>query len=168
MRWESDLSAKSEKEREGEEPVPWAEERLGPERIKGAYAYLTLLKQSGWLANGTDFPVEHINPLFSFYAAVARKDQKGFPDGGFQKDNALTRDEALRAMTIWAAKANFEEKEKGSLEPGKFADFVVLEKDIMVIPEQELFSVNVLETYINGEKVYDNNNSKTKHKVWPF
>src|SRR5262249_54984909 len=112
------------------------------------------LKENGWLANGSDFPVENINPLYGFYAAVARKDQQGNPPDGFQMDNALDRNEALRAMTIWAAQANFEETEKGSLETGKLADFVVLEKDIMTIPLQETFSVKVISTWINGEKVY--------------
>lgn len=132
----------------------WAIDRLGVYRVKGAYAYRDLMKENGWIANGSDFPVEDINPLYGFYAAVSRKDQKGFPEKGFQPENALTRQEALRAMTIWAAQANFEENEKGSLEPGKFADFVVLEKDIMKIPIEQTFSVKVLSTYVNGEKVY--------------
>lgn len=134
--------------------MAWAINRLGVFRIKGAYAYKDLLKENGWLANGSDFPVEDINPLYGFYAAVARKDQQGNPPDAFQPDNALTRDQALHAMTIWAAQANFEENEKGSIEPGKFADFVVLEKDIMTIPIEETFSVHVLSTYINGEKVF--------------
>jgi hypothetical protein len=132
----------------------WAVDRLGVYRVKGAYAYRDLMKANGWIANGSDFPVEDINPLFGFYAAVARMDQKGFPEKGFQAENALTREEALRAMTIWAARANFEENEKGSLEAGKFADFVVLEKDILQIPIEETFSVKVVSTFVNGEKVY--------------
>ena len=132
----------------------WAGERLGPERIKGAYAYRRLLKQLGWIPLGTDFPVENINPLYTFYAAVARKDLKGRPEGGFQPENALTREEALRGMTVWAAKSGFEEDEKGSLEPGKFADFVVLDKDIMQIPENELPAVKVLKTVVGGEEVF--------------
>ena len=134
--------------------MSWAINKLGVFRIKGAYAYKDLLKENGWLANGSDFPVEDINPLYGFYAGVARRDQQGNPSDGFQPDNAITRDQALHAMTIWAAQANFEENEKGSLEPGKFADFVVMEKDIMTIPIQETFSVKVLSTYINGEKVF--------------
>jgi predicted amidohydrolase YtcJ len=132
----------------------WAEHRLGAKRIKNAYAYGKLLKQNGWLCNGSDFPVEEINPLYGFYAAVARKDFKGYPDGGFEVENALTREQALRAMTIWAAKSMFEEKEKGSIEVGKSADLVVLEKDIMNIDEVEIFNVKVLKTYIRGEMVY--------------
>lgn len=131
----------------------WADERLGA-RITAAYAYKDLLKQNGFILDGSDFPVESINPLFGFYAAVARKDQKLFPKEGFQKENALTRQEALKAMTIWAAYGAFEENDKGSLEAGKFADFVVLDRDIMTVPEAELFGVKVLYTYIGGNLVY--------------
>jgi len=131
----------------------WADERLG-DRIKFAYAYKNLLEQNGWLPNGSDFPIENINPLYGFYAGVARKDLKGYPEAGFQMENALSREQALKAMTIWAAKANFDEKQKGSLEPGKFADFVILEKDIMKIPEIELPLTKVLSTFIGGESVY--------------
>jgi len=133
----------------------WAEDRIGSDRIKGAYAYKNLLSQNGWLPLGTDFPVERINPLNTFYAAVARKDLNGQPEGGFQIENALTRDEALRGMTIWAAKAAFEENMKGSLEPGKFADFVILDRDIMVIRIDSVPSVKVLSTWSGGQKVYD-------------
>ena len=132
----------------------WAEDRLGSKRIKYAYAYKDLLKQNGWIAAGSDFPVEEINPLFGFYAAVVRKDQKNWPENGFEPENAISRKEALKAMTIWAAKSNFEENEKGSIEPGKFADFVVTEKDIMKAPDNELFKIKVQQTFINGEKVY--------------
>ncbi|MDB5133080.1 MAG: amidohydrolase [Mucilaginibacter sp.] len=133
----------------------WAGVRLGNKRLKSAYIYKQLLEQNGWLPLGTDFPVENINPIYTFYAAVERKDLKGYPDGGFQPENALTRQEALRGITIWAAKANFEEKEKGSIEPGKYADFVILDKDIMKTAGTELSQIKVLKTYINGEKVYE-------------
>ena len=133
----------------------WAGERLGKERLKGAYAYKQLLKQNGWLPLGTDFPVEDINPMFTFYAATARKDAKNFPEGGFQPENALTKMDALRGMTIWAAKANFEEKEKGSLETGKLADFVILDTDIMTTAPENILKTRVLKTYVNGEKVYE-------------
>ncbi len=132
----------------------WADERLGSERIKGAYAYKQLLDQNGWLPNGTDFPIEDINPVYTFYASVARKDLEGYPDKGFQVENALSREDALRSMTIWAAKGSFWEKEIGSIERGKKADFVILDKDIMTIPEDEIPEVKVLETYLNGELVY--------------
>ncbi|MFH1322148.1 MAG: amidohydrolase [Bacteroidota bacterium] len=133
----------------------WAEDRLGSERIKTAYAYKKLLGQNGMIALGTDFPVEDINPLNTFYAAVARKDLKGYPEDGFQIENALTRVDALRGMTIWAATANFEENEKGSLEVGKFADFVILDNDIMTIPLDKIKNIKVVSTFINGEKVYE-------------
>lgn len=134
--------------------MPWAVDRIGPERLKYAYAYKTLLEQNGWLANGSDFPVESINPLYGFYAAVARKNLKGYPETGFMKDEALTREQALRAMTVWAAKACFEENMKGSLEAGKFADFVVLDRDIMKVDEIGIPKTKVLETYVGGELVY--------------
>ena len=132
----------------------WAEERLGKERLKYAYAYEDLLKQNDWLPLGTDFPVEEINPIKTFFAAVARKDAKNFPDSGFQKENALTREQALRGMTIWAAKAAFQEKELGSLEEGKSADFVVLNQDLMSIDENKILETKVLETYSSGKKVH--------------
>ncbi|RZK65325.1 MAG: amidohydrolase [Pedobacter sp.] len=133
----------------------WAGQRLGASRVKDAYAYKQLLKQNGWIPLGTDFPVENINPLLTFYAATVRADAKGFPKGGFQIENALTPQEALRGMTIWAAKANFEENEKGSLEIGKFADFVILDHDILKATPQNILKTKVLKTYLNGEKVYD-------------
>lgn len=132
----------------------WAADRLGNERIKGAYAYQQLLQQNGILPLGTDFPVEAINPINTFYAAVARKDKKGFPPGGFQVENALTREEALKGMTIWAAYSNFEEKEKGSIEAGKFADLVVFDTDIMKCDANRILNSGVLYTFCNGEKVY--------------
>lgn len=133
----------------------WAGTRLGSKRLKTAYAYKELLDQNGWLPLGTDFPVENISPIYTFYAAVERKDLKGYPEDGFQPENALSRDEALKGMTIWAAKANFEEKEKGSIEVGKYADFVILDKDIMKVDGSDLPGVKVLKTYVNGEKVYE-------------
>jgi len=132
----------------------WAEERLGRDRIKSAYAYKSLLAQNGWLANGSDFPVESINPIYGFYAAVVRKDLKGYPAGGYMMQEALDRIQALKAMTIWAAKASFEEMEKGSLEPGKVADFVILDRDIMKVNEDSIPGTRVLETWIAGERVW--------------
>jgi predicted amidohydrolase YtcJ len=128
----------------------WAADRVGSERLKGAYAYKELLKVNGRVALGTDFPVEQVSPLLTFYAAVSRQDLKGFPEGGFQMQNALTREEALKGMTIWAAFASFEEQEKGSIESGKFADFIMLDKDIMEIPVEDIPSIKVEQTFING------------------
>ena len=132
----------------------WAEDRLGHERIKRAYAYKDLLKQNGIVALGTDFPVEDISPIKTFYAAVVRKDNKGFPEDGYQMKNALSRKEALKGMTIWAALANFEENEKGSLEVGKAADFVILNTDLMTTNEENILNVKVIQTFINGENVF--------------
>ena len=128
----------------------WAEERLGEERIKGAYAYKKLLEKSGKVALGTDFPVEQVSPFLTFYAAVSRKDIKGYPDNGFQKENGLSREETLKGMTIWAAYANFEEQEKGSIEAGKYADFIILDKDIVKISEEQIPTIKVEQTFING------------------
>ncbi len=133
----------------------WAEKRLGPERIKGAYAYKKLLDENGWLVNGTDFPVEDISPLLTFYAAVSRQDVKDYPSGGFQPENALSREEALKSITIWPAKGSFEEKVKGSIEPGKYADFVILENDLMTVDIHEVPLTRVLKTFIAGQEVYE-------------
>lgn len=132
----------------------WATGRLGKERVKLAYAYKDLLNAAGIVALGTDFPVEDISPFKTFYASVARKDSKGFPDGGFQKENALTREETIKGMTVWAAYANFEEKEKGSLEKNKFADFVILDTDLMKCSEDKILQTQVLQTFIDGKLVY--------------
>ncbi len=132
----------------------WAEDRIGAERIKGAYAYKSLLEINGRIVLGTDFPVEKVNPMLTFYAAVARKDLSGYPNDGFQIKNGLSREETLKGMTIWAAYANFEEKEKGSIEVNKFADFVILDKDIMTVPIKEVPNIKINGTYINGEKVF--------------
>ncbi len=132
----------------------WAGERLGKEAEKGAYAFKRLLNENGWLPLGTDFPVEDINPILTFYAAVVRRDAKNYPEGGYMMENALSREETLRGMTIWAAKANFEEKEKGSIEVGKFADFIMLNQDIMTVAPTEVLKTKVLTTYVGGEKVF--------------
>ena len=132
----------------------WAADRVGPQRIQTAYAYKQLLQTNGWMPLGTDFPVEYIEPIKTFYAAVVRQDAKGFPAGGFQTDNALTRKEAIYGMTIWAAKAAFEEKEKGSLVRGKAADFIILDKDLMKCGVPEILGTKVLGTWLNGERVF--------------
>jgi len=133
----------------------WAIDRIGSDRLKGAYAYQQLLDQNKWIPLGTDFPVEDISPFKTFYAACIRKDAKGWPENGFQIENGLTRKDALRGMTIWAAKANFEENEKGSLEKGKFADFIILNTDLLKVDAAGILNTVVLKTYLNGELVYE-------------
>ncbi|KAB7728767.1 amidohydrolase family protein [Rudanella paleaurantiibacter] len=132
----------------------WAAERLGSVRVKGAYAFKDLMKQNNVIAFGSDFPVEAVNPLFGFHSATARQDAKNFPAGGYQPENAVDRQSALLAMTRWAAYANFEDHMRGSIAPGKQADFVVLNKDIMKAPAPELRQTKVLQTWVGGERVF--------------
>jgi predicted amidohydrolase YtcJ len=132
----------------------WAEDRIGKDRMKGAYAFRNLLNRYGKIALGTDFPVEQVNPFLTFYAATYRKDLNNYPADGFQMYNSLSREETLKGMTIWAAYANFEEEEKGSIEVGKFADFVILNQDIMKVRGSEIPKTNAVSTYLNGEKVF--------------
>lgn len=133
----------------------WAIDRLGPDRVKGAYAYAHLMNENGWIPLGTDFPVEDISPFKTFYAVVARQDAGGYPRGGYQKENALTRKQALLGMTLWAAKGSFEEKEKGSLEKGKWADFIITDQDLMQCKMEDVLKVKVLATCVQGEFVYE-------------
>jgi len=132
----------------------WAADRLGNERMKGAYAYKQLMDQNGWIPLGTDFPVEDISPFKTFLAAVGRVDAKGFPEGGFQMENGLTREQTIKGMTIWAAKASFLEKEVGSLEAGKKADFIILAQDLMQVPVNKILDTKVVATYSGGKKVF--------------
>lgn len=131
----------------------WAEDRLGADRMEGAYAYKTLLNTAGIIALGTDFPVEQVNPFLTFYAAVARKDTTHYPENGFRMKEALSREEALKGMTVWAAYSNFEEQEKGSIEAGKLADFIILDKDMMQIPLEEVPGLKVERTFLGGRQV---------------
>jgi len=132
----------------------WARDRLGAQRLKGGYAYKQLLQQNGWIPLGTDFPVEDISPFKTFLAAVFRVDAKGWPEGGFQPENALSREEAIRGMTIWAARADCLEKEIGSIEPGKKADFIILDKDLMKVTWDEVLQTRVVSTWSAGVKVH--------------
>jgi predicted amidohydrolase YtcJ len=134
--------------------MPWAESRLGPVRIRGAYAWRSLLNTGVIIPNGTDFPVEQVNPLLTFHAAVTRQDPSNNPPGGWYPDQKMTRQEALQSMTIWAAFAGFQETMLGSLSPGKYADFVVLDRDIMTVPDDEILQTRVLSTWIGGKRVY--------------
>lgn len=132
----------------------WADERVGLERLKGAYAYKQLLDQNNWIPLGTDFPIEKIDPILTFYAAVVRKDVNNYPEDGFQMENVLSRKETLKGMTIWAAKTAFEEQVKGSIEKGKFADFVVLNQDIMECLDSDIPKTEINYTVIGGQIVY--------------
>ena len=133
----------------------WLNERIGPIRAKYAYAYKELLDKSQIIAFGTDFPVEDISPIMTYYSAVARKDINGYPDEGFQIENSISRGDALIAMTRHGAYANFEEDEKGSIEVGKFADFVILDNDLITSAENRIPLTNIVATFINGELVFN-------------
>ena len=132
----------------------WAPARLGAERLRGAYAWHSLLASGCIIPGGSDFPVESPNPLLGFYAAVTRQDRSGNPPGGWNPGERMTREEALRSFTLWGAYAAFQEREKGSLEPGKWADIVVLTDDIMTIEPQKILTTGVVMTIVAGEVVY--------------
>ncbi len=132
----------------------WAAQRLGPDRIAGAYAWRRYLKMGIPLANGSDFPVEDPNPLYGFYASFTRQDHNGYPEGGWMPDQKLTREESLESFTLTPAYAAFEEKQKGSITIGKLADFLVLEKDIMKIAPKEVLTTKIAATYVGGKLVY--------------
>jgi predicted amidohydrolase YtcJ len=134
--------------------MPWAEARVGPDRVRGAYAWRRLVDAGARLALGSDFPVERVDPLLGFHAAVTRQDADDAPAGGWYGNQALTRAEALRGFTLDAATAAFMEDEVGSIEPGKRADFVVLSSDVMAVPPEEILDARVLATYLDGAPVY--------------
>jgi predicted amidohydrolase YtcJ len=132
----------------------WAEDRLGAERIKGAYAWRTVLNSGARLALGSDFPVEYVNPFFGIYSAVTRQDQKGNPPGGWYPSQKLTLAEAIRGFTSDAAFAAFEEDSRGTIEPGKLADLTIVEGNITTAAESQLFATKVRYTVVGGEIVY--------------
>jgi predicted amidohydrolase YtcJ len=134
----------------------WAEERIGSSRLDGAYAYKKLLDMSGRISLGTDFPVEEVSPLLTFFAAVARQDKNLYPEGGYLSENKLSRMEALSGMTEWGAYANFEEDQKGSIEVGKVADFIILDRDIILEKESNILKTRIVATLLNGNIVYSN------------
>jgi predicted amidohydrolase YtcJ len=133
----------------------WAGNRLGTERLRGAYAWRSLLATGVIIPNGSDFPVEMVNPLLSFHAAVARQDADDFPAGGWYPEQRMTREEALKSMTIWPARASFQEQLLGSLTAGKFADFVVLDQDIMRVTPELILQTRVVQTWVGGAKVFE-------------
>ncbi|MED4206986.1 amidohydrolase [Neobacillus mesonae] len=131
-----------------------AEDRVGPERIKYSYAWRKVIDAGSHIIGGSDAPVELVNPFHGLYAAVTRMDREGNPVGGWYPEESMTREEALKAFTSWAAEGSFEEKIKGSLEDGKLADFIVVDRDLMRCPEDELKDIQVLSTVLGGEVVY--------------
>lgn len=133
----------------------WIERRLGPERVKGAYAWRSLLQTGTIIPNGTDAPVERVNPLITFHSAVTRRSPDNQPSGGWYPEQRMTREEALRSMTIWPAYAAFQEKVMGSLTAGKYADFVILDQDIMRIADDEILKTKVIATFVGGRAVYE-------------
>ena len=132
-----------------------AEDRVGPDRIKGGYAWRRLLDSGAVIASGSDFPVELPNPFHGLYAAIARQDREGLPDGGWYADQAMTRAETLHSFTLGAAYAAHQEERLGSLEPGKWADFIVIDRDYFEIPVDEIDDIQVLQTWVGGRLVYD-------------
>ncbi|MDQ2930277.1 MAG: amidohydrolase family protein [Gemmatimonadota bacterium] len=134
--------------------MPWAERRLGPERIRGAYAWRTLLNSGVVIPNGTDFPVERVNPIITFHSSVTRQDAENNPPGGWYGDQRMTREEALRSMTLWPAYAAFQEGELGSITAGKYADFTILTRDIMTVAPERILGAQVVATYVGGQPVY--------------
>ena len=140
----------------GTSDLPWAAYRLGKDRVKeGAYVWQKLLKEGVKIINGTDAPVEHVNPIKSFYASVTRQSEDGTPAGGYYPDQRMTRQEALRSYTLDAAYGAFHENVLGSIEVGKLADFTVLSKDIMTVPEQEILQAQVIYTIVDGKVRYE-------------
>jgi predicted amidohydrolase YtcJ len=131
--------------------APWAWERLGKSRVRNAYRYKTLMGQNGMLALGTDFPIEDIDPLDTFHSAVFRKSRSNKEQSAFQVEEALTREETIRGMTIWPAIAMRRENKYGSLEVGKQADFVILDMDLMTATEEQLRNAKVVSTYTQGQ-----------------
>ena len=133
----------------------WAGARLGQARLLGAYAWRSLLETGVVIPNGSDFPVEAVNPLLSFHSAVSRQDENNWPAAGWFPEQKMTRDEALKSMTIWPAYASFQEHLVGSLTAGKLADFVILDRDIMRVAEQDIIGTRVIATYLGGRAIYE-------------
>lgn len=134
----------------------WAEDRLGKKRLLGAYAYKLLLEKTGRIALGTDFPVENVSPIKTFFSAVFREDSSLYPEDGYLPDNKLSKIEALKGMTIWGAYSNFEERQKGSIEVGKAADFVILDRDLLDEPKKRILNAKIVATILDGNIVYSN------------
>lgn len=134
-----------------------AKDRVGPERMKGAYAWQSFLDQGTIIAGGSDFPVEHVNPFYGLYAAVTRQDHGGMPPGGWYSEHKMSRIEALRSFTLDAAYAAFQEDVIGTLETGKWADFILIDRDYFEVPADDIWKIDVLETWLAGEKIFSAN-----------
>jgi len=143
--------------------MAWAGDRLGPGRVRLAYAWRSLIEAGSLVPMGSDFPIEGVNPLLGFYAAITRQDPAGHPPGGWHPEQAMSRLEALRAMTSWAAYAGFQERDRGSVEPGKWADLTVLDRDIMTVPPAEILSARVRFTIVAGQVAYANPSREERH-----
>lgn len=135
--------------------MPWAEARLGAKRVKGAYAWHSLLRTGTIIIGGSDFPVEHVNPLFGIYAAITRSDRNGYPEDGWYPEQRMSRNEAVRCFTSWAAYGAFQDNDKGTIEPGKWADLTVLSQDIMQVPAHDILTTEVEMTMVGGKIVYE-------------
>jgi hypothetical protein len=133
----------------------WIQRRVGPDRVAGAYAWQRFIKMGIPVANGSDFPVEEPNPMLGLYSSITRQDLKGEPPAGWTPDQKMTREQALHSFTLGAAYAAFEEKQKGTLEAGKLADFVVLDRDIMTVPPLEIPKTRVRMTVLGGRIVHE-------------
>ena len=130
----------------------------------GAYAWRSLLDTGVIVANGTDAPVEAVSTLRTFHAAISRQNERNEPPGGWYPDQRMTRDEALKSMTIWAAHANFQETLLGSITPGKYADFVVMDRDWMAAPAESIMETRIAATYLAGQRVYDGSSSDASER----
>jgi predicted amidohydrolase YtcJ len=133
----------------------WIGKRLGPTRLYGAYAWQSLLQTGVIVPNGSDFPVEQVNPLISFHSAISRQDARDYPAAGWFPEQKMSREDALRSMTLWPAYAGFQESMMGSITPGKLADFVILDQDIMRVPPELVLKTRVLATYVGGRAVFE-------------
>jgi predicted amidohydrolase YtcJ len=155
FQWTADLSViASMQSTHATSDMRWAKDRLGPDRLQGAWAPMRFLKAGARITNGSDFPVEDPNPLWGFYSAVTRQDHEGNPPGGFMPDQKLTRERALESWTMDGAYAAFEENEKGSITPGKLADFLILDTDIMTCAPKAMLTAQIQMTVLGGKVVY--------------
>ena len=141
-----------------------SEDRIGPERLNGAYAWRKFLDQGTRVAGGSDFPVESDNPFFGLHAAVTRQDHDDQPPGGWRPEQAMTLLEAFRAFTVDAAYAEHWEQSIGSLEPGKWADFILIDRDLFKIAPREIWKIQVEQTWIAGQKVYERESNSSGHR----